>query len=256
MIELRGGINNLSSDQGQHLSEMALLQDMMHASCSNIPPMMFDIYGPVLRDIRMNHIERWYPQSPLRVLNDSDFARDIPVLQSSFCILKDAFDNLEMLCIEAFDTDTATEESDVFKSRRENFWARIMQAPETGPDQIPPTTEKKVELAVRLAARIHFRATASRTQHDDAVNADDMVQLHAVLRKIDLGFWKVAHYVYLWILLTGGAASNGHAEHRPYFVSEIMRLGLGIGLFDWRSFRQIMGNFLWLQQFLRCPPKR
>ena len=55
-------------------------------------------------------------------------------------------------------------------------------------------------------------------------------------------------------------------------MSEILRLGLSIGLFDWRSFRckydmvsawfdllmkcpVILGNFLWLQQFLRQEPQ-
>ncbi|KAF2683627.1 hypothetical protein K458DRAFT_367899 [Lentithecium fluviatile CBS 122367] len=251
MLDMRGGINNFPSGQGQFICEMAILQDMMHASCSNMLPTMFDITGPILRDVRLNNIENWYPQSPLRVLNDAEFVRPITELQSSFNVLKDAFDAFEMMCIEAFDADTAAEETQPFRLRREQFWARLRIGNGDSSHEIPSTTEVKVEKAVLLTARIHLRAVTMRVQHEDDLNADDMKRLFAIIREIDLKFWKVAHYVYLWILLTGGAAARIHPHHRSHFVSEILRLGLSIGLFDWRSFRQILGNFLWLQQFLR-----
>lgn len=172
----------------------------MHASCSNVPPMMFDITDPILRDMRPISLENWYPQSPLRVLNDAGFARPIPELRFSFEILKDAFDAFEMLCVEAFDPDTASEEAPLFKVRREKYWMRLTSREDDSPSEhIPSSTGGKIEKAIHLAAKIHFRAVASRIQHDDEANAGDMKRLHAIIRKIDLGFWKVAHYVYLWM---------------------------------------------------------
>jgi hypothetical protein len=44
-------------------------------------------------------------------------------------------------------------------------------------------------------------------------------------------------------LITGGAASCNHPKLRSYFVSEILRLGLSIGLFDWQSFRRKCGSY-------------
>lgn len=174
-------------------------QDMMRATCSNVSPMMFDITGPILRDVQFNHLDNWYPQSPLRVLNDAGFARPIPELQSSFETLKDAFDAFEMLCIEAFDPDTAAEEAAPFKGRRDKFWTHLEKRLPANGDEISSTAKGRVEEAIHLAARIHFRAVAFRIQHNDVVNIKDMKRLYTVIRKLDLGYWKVAHYVYLWM---------------------------------------------------------
>jgi hypothetical protein len=161
---------------------------------------MFDITGPILRDVRLNYTEHWYPQSPLRILNDAGFVRPIAELQSSFGRVKDAFEAFEMLCVEAFDPDTASNEKDSFKLRRGKFWIGLLANEEDASrDDIPLTPKAKVEEAVLLAARIHFRAVILRIPHDDSVNEKDMKRLYAVIRAIDLKFWKVAHYVYLWM---------------------------------------------------------
>lgn len=157
---------------------------------------MFDIYGPILRDMRTAGFEYFYPQSPLRVVNDAGFARPPSELQTSFEILKDAFDGLEMLCIEAFDPETAKDEAEVFKLRREKFWKRLTRDES---EEAPSTEKGKVEDAIRLAAKIHYRACVYRIQHDDEVNVEDMKKLHTIIRKIDLSFWKVAQHVYLWM---------------------------------------------------------
>ncbi|KAF2119902.1 hypothetical protein BDV96DRAFT_641773 [Lophiotrema nucula] len=252
MVDMRGGINNLPADQGQHLSENIVLQDLIHATCSNVPPFLIDIYGPILRDVRGIGTEPFYPQSPLRVIDTANFDGLDPQLQSSFQVLKDAFDGLEMLCIEAFDPDTAADEAAAFKIRRDAFWTRLQQSEKRDDtDEVPGALEKRVEEAVRLAATIHFRAVALRIQHGDEANATTIKRLHMLVRKIDRTFWKIAPYTYLWIQLNGGAASHNHPEYRPYFVSEIMRLGLSVGLYDWRPFRQTLASFLWLQQYLR-----
>jgi hypothetical protein len=171
----------------------------MHASCSNVPPTMFEITGPILRDVHMNNNEKWYPQSPLRVLNDATFERPIAELQSSFELLKDAFDAFEMLCIEAFDPDTALEEAHSLKFRREKIWAHLVaeNSDASGDDSVK--SDNDIEEAVLLAARIHFRAVAMRLHHHDDANAADMMRLFSVIRKVDLGLWKMAHYVYLWM---------------------------------------------------------
>ncbi|KAF1996354.1 hypothetical protein P154DRAFT_321462 [Amniculicola lignicola CBS 123094] len=250
MIDMRGGINNLSSDQGC-LGEISILQDAIHACCSNVSPFMIDITDPVLREVRSLGPEQFYPQSPLRIVNDVGLFRPHTELESSVEILKDAFDGFEMLCLEVFDPTKAAEDEEISRFRRDKSFSRLRPSSVTFGNELPSSALEKAEEAIRLAARIHFRAVALRMPHDDEVNVEDMTRLHTVLRNMDMQFWKVAHYVYLWILLTGGAASHGHPDQRPYFVSEQMRLGLSIGLLDWRSFKQTLGNFLWLQQFLR-----
>lgn len=199
---------------------------------------MFDICPPVLRDTRRSGLECWYPQSPLRVLNDTGFLRPTLEPQSSFEILNDAFDSFEMLCIEAFDPETASDEAEIFQNRLDKIWTRLEKCEGNTSDEVPLTNRERAEHAIRVAARIHFRAVTLKIQHEDEVNRNDLMTLHGILRKIDLRFWKVAHYVYFDRLLTGGAASCKHSNVRPYFVSEIMRLGLSIGLFDWQSFRR------------------
>ena len=211
---------------------------MLHASCSNLPPIMFDITAPILRDVRRSGLPQWYPQSPLRVLNDTAFLRPTLELQSSFDILGDAFDCFEMLCIEAFDSDTAMDEAETFKVRRDKVCARLAKIEEQELERPPQTSKGKAERAIRIAAKIHFRATAFRIQHEDEVNTEDLKILYALMRKIEPALWKAAHYVYLWVLLTGGAASCRYPNMRSYFVSEIMRLGFTIGLFDWQAFRR------------------
>lgn len=171
----------------------------MHASCSNVPPMMFDIQAPNLRDLDPTNIQNWYPQSPLRIINDGVFVQPIMELQASFGTLKDAFEAFEILCIEAFDPETARAEAARFKLRREKFLTRLRHRDSGANDEIPPTANGKAEEAIHLAAKIHLRAVAFRMQHDDEANVSDMKRLHAVIRRIDLGFWKTAHYVYLWM---------------------------------------------------------
>jgi len=105
-----------------------------------------------------------------------------------------------MLCVDAFDPDTAAEEMENLKLHREKCWTDLGAKDEDAVnDEIPPTLSSKVEEAVLLAARIHFRAVALRVQHDESVNERDMKRLFTVIRAIDLQFWKVAHYVYLWM---------------------------------------------------------
>ncbi|KAF2726758.1 hypothetical protein EJ04DRAFT_570977 [Polyplosphaeria fusca] len=253
MIDMRGGINSLPSEHGEHLKEMTLMQDYLHAICSNVPPVMVEIDAPTLRHVRGPGIEYFYPQSPLRIINDCASPPMKPELQLRFELVKYAFDAFEMLCIEAFDPDTAAEDAKDFQVRRDAFWDMLMRDER---EEIPSNKLDKVQEAIRLACKIHFRAVVLRTQHEDARNENDTKKLHEVIRMIDNSFWKVGHYIYVWILLTGGAASCNYPDHRPYFVSEIMRLSYSIGLYDWRVYRQILGNFLWLQHFLRREKSR
>ncbi|KAF2194566.1 hypothetical protein K469DRAFT_706035 [Zopfia rhizophila CBS 207.26] len=213
---------------------------------------MTDLHGPILRDtVRMPGLEYCCSQSPLRVVNDDGFFRPDSQLKADSEILKDAFNGTEMICIEALHPETAADEAEFFNIRRDKFWNRLTRGEPTTTEDVSPLVKDKVVESIRLAGKIHFRAVAMRIQHDDQINTEDMKRLHMIIRKVDYGSWKIAHYVYLWILLTGGAAAHGHPEERPFFVSELMRFALSVGLLDWRAFRQTLGNFLWLQHFLR-----
>lgn len=174
-------------------------QDMMHASCSNCPPVMFEILAPILRNTGKPGLGNWYPQSPLHVMNDTGFLRPTLEPQSSFEILKDAFDVFEMMCIEAFDKETASDEAEAFKIRRDKTWARLVECEESMNEELPSTTKEKAEYAIGVAARIHYRAVVGRVQHEDEANTEDLMRLHDIVREIPPGFWKVAHYVYVWV---------------------------------------------------------
>jgi hypothetical protein len=146
------------------------------------------------------NFEYFYPQSPLRVVNDARFTQPPPELRSSCQVLADAFDGFEILCIEAFDEDTAHDEKDTFRERRDKFLDVLQKdRRDTEEDEELSQVELKAREAVSTAARIHFRACAYRIQHDDEVNAEDMRKLCDLLRSIDLRFWKVAYYVYMWM---------------------------------------------------------
>ena len=161
--------------------------------------MLLDIAGPILRDVQRNNIEQQYSQSPLRIVNDAGFVRPITALQSSFGTLKYAFNAFEMLCVEAFDDETAICEADNFGLRRTKYWTILSTEQNAGSDEMPLTVEDRVERAVHLAAKIHLRAVALRKQHDDCINEKDMKRLVDVLREIDAKFWTAAHYVHVWM---------------------------------------------------------
>jgi len=103
------------------------------------------------------------------------------------------------MCIEAFDKETASDEAEAFKIRRDKTWARLERCEESVSEELPLTNKEKAEYAIRVAARIHYRAVVGRVQHEDEVNTEDLMRLHGTVRKIALGFWKVASYVYLWM---------------------------------------------------------
>ncbi|KAF1952125.1 hypothetical protein CC80DRAFT_508183 [Byssothecium circinans] len=239
MIDIRKSMNNLKSSAVQHMNETALLQDMMYAACSNMPPIMFEVEGPTLRDVRMGcRLDTCFSQSPLRVLNDAFCAVSVPELSSSSDTLKDAFDAFEMMCIEAFDPDIALDEAFSFKSRYEGIWARLRLGDDNERREVPVSTKDKVKEAIHLTAKMHFRAVVLKIQHEEDINTEDMKKLHATTRSIPLWFFKVAPYVFLWILLTGGAASAKQPLYRRHFVSEILRLGTSLGIFDWLAFKR------------------
>jgi hypothetical protein len=162
---------------------------------------MFDILAPILRNASRPGPNNWYPQSPLHVMNDTGFLRPSLEPQASFEILKDAFDVFEMMCIRAFDPETAADEAEVFKKRRHKIWARLEEFRENTRmnEELPSTNKEKAEYAIRVAASIHYRAVVGRVQHEDRANTEDLMRLYDIVRKINLGFWKVAHYVYLWV---------------------------------------------------------
>ena len=174
-------------------------QDIIHAVCSNKPPMMFDICDPTLRDLCMNRLENWYPQSPLRVMNDGGFTRIDVELQGSFEILRDAFQLFEMLCVEVYDEQTGVDQAEAFGAHRNMAWAKMVREEESMNEDILSSPRSKAEGAIVLAAKIHFRAVVMRTPHHEVANVRDMKKLEGLLRGIDLGFWKIAHYVYLWM---------------------------------------------------------
>ncbi|KAL5378480.1 hypothetical protein DPSP01_009062 [Paraphaeosphaeria sporulosa] len=258
MFDMRGGIEKFMSEKGFYIGNYAMLVDMMHSACSNKQPLFTEVKRPILRDPHVGMRKQYFPHSPLRVANNPGFNATVSIeeLRSSLDVLRDAFDGLEMLCIEVFDPNTATTEGLRFRHRRDKFWTRLQarDISETEPNEL--TTEGKVKEAIRLTGTIHCCAVVSQIQHDDELNMQYVLRLHEVLKKLQLDFWKTAPYLYLWILLTGGAACSRLPEPRAYFVSEIARVGMSIGFFDWQPFTQSINNFLWLQEFLRKRTKR
>jgi hypothetical protein len=171
---------------------------MINAACSNTSPFMFDITEPVLRDERPSGSEYLHRQSPLRIDNPYKVFCPPQELKASFDIFRNAFHAFDMLCIEVLEPARAKREADSMELRREATWARLIKPEEDGLE--PPITPKAcVDEAIRISAKIHFRATAMRIPHNDPVNTADLKRLYTLLRQIDTGFWKVAHYSYLWM---------------------------------------------------------
>ena len=159
---------------------------------------MFDPVGPVLRDVRTSGLHYLYPHSPLRVVNDICFAHPGPNWNSSFEILKDSFDATEMICLEAFDPITAADENDYFRQRRDEIWTCITRA-ERSALGLSVNPKEMVTEVIRLAARIHYRATALRIQHEESENTDDMRNIHSLIERIAIMSWKDSYFVYLWM---------------------------------------------------------
>jgi hypothetical protein len=161
---------------------------------------MFIVTEPVLREMKVAGHKDWYRQSPLRVIDDDSFEGLVPELQSCFDTLRDAFNGFEMFCIDAFAPDIGSEEAaSLKKTYLKGIWTRLQCRRELTNTERPLSIKDAVEEAVLLAAKIHFRAVGLKIEHDDQRNTQDMKKLHAVTRKIPLGFWKTAIYVYLWM---------------------------------------------------------
>ena len=183
----------------------------MHAVGTNVGPYMLDIIGPTLRDMRTQTFEFFYPESPLRIINNDRFTL-VPIeLRSCTSVLADAFEGFEMLCIEAFDEDTARDQHQEFRSRKNKFFENWVLC-QTGleADEELSLVEKKAQEVILLAARIHFRACACKVQHEDERNEDDMRRIHDLIRTIDSRFWRSAHYVYLWMYVPVGSDCNAY----------------------------------------------
>jgi hypothetical protein len=161
---------------------------------------MFDVSGPILRETYFGKPEPVYQHSPLRTVDVGRCPGLPPDLRSSFDTLNDAWEGFEMVCSESLDMGLGVNEVATLRVRRESFWKRLVET-EIILDQegsfLPP--ERKTKLAILYASKIHYRACALKIRHDDPVNEEDMRKLHDVIRKIDAGFWRVAHYVYLWM---------------------------------------------------------
>ncbi|OCL02811.1 hypothetical protein AOQ84DRAFT_168442 [Glonium stellatum] len=251
MVEMRGGLNNLRGGS-EALVELLLLQDILHAVCSNVAPLMLEIRQPTLRKLEM-HKQPLCTNSPLQLREDIETinARD-GLRREVHVALMDAFEGTEMLYTETIfvKSETAVETLS-FQNRRRKIGERLAAIKPLNFDKDYINIKDLVEEAARLAANIHYRAVALRIRHEDPINTPCMRTLSAVLQKIDMRIWKAAKYVYLWILLTGAAASNGHPDERPLFMIQLIRFGLTVGLLDWESFELHIGNFLWLQRELR-----
>ncbi|PVI04800.1 hypothetical protein DM02DRAFT_651241 [Periconia macrospinosa] len=252
LVQTRNMYTPVREDQ-RYLDNLSCLQDLVYATCSNAPPINFEVTGPALRAVQLNmcNLDDDYPQSPLRYLNGGQYEGSI--LELPYCteVLKDAFDVFEMLCIEAFDADTAADAAYLFQVRQEQAWGRLQTTMEAEYITKSECAEGKMAEAILLAAVIHFRAVAFRIQHSDSVNTEDMKRLYSAMRAVRNDYWEEASYVYLWILLTCGAAAVYEPAYRSQLVEEILRFGICKGIFEWEPFRETMSNFLWLQKYLR-----
>jgi hypothetical protein len=158
---------------------------------------MFDIGGPTPRDTWIGY-EHFYPQSPLRIVNDSKFLDLAEEVKSSTYILRDAFNNFDTLCTEAFDSSTVADKTETFRTRRDISWKLLTQEAKKGSTR-PTTYRDKVKEIIRLTAQIHFRACALGVPHDNELNWENMRKIHGLIREVHFRFWKVAHYVYIWV---------------------------------------------------------
>jgi hypothetical protein len=112
----------------------------------------------------------------------------------------DAFEGTEMLYTESIFVESHTAvETFSFQNRRKKIAERLAAIKPLDTDRDYVNVKEQVEEAARLAAKIHYRATALRIRHEDPVNAPDMRALHAVLQKVDMRIWRAAKYIYLWM---------------------------------------------------------
>ncbi|KAJ4360289.1 uncharacterized protein N0V89_000850 [Didymosphaeria variabile] len=201
MFDMRGGIGKFMLEEGFYIGNFALLVDMMYSSCSNKHPLLMEVQGPILRDIHVGIRKTYFPHSPLRVVNTPEFNGKVPIeeLRTSLDVLRDAFDGFEMLCVEAFDPETAAFEAPRFRLRRDKFWARLQAYDTTETEPWTLTTEGKVKEAIRIAGTIHYCAVVSLIQHDDELNSHFVDRLLEILKSLQLDFWKTAPYLYLWM---------------------------------------------------------
>ncbi|CAI6336425.1 unnamed protein product [Periconia digitata] len=259
------GLNQLTSmrpsqnyvlEHDQYLGNLIRLQDFIYSTCSNSPPTHFKITEPTLRAVQFDFssLESDHPQSPLRILNSGSLHETVgPHLESLAEVLVDAFDAFEIMCIRTFDPDTAADASCLFQAREAEAWCRLQDMRNTkSQTSVSKSADDDIWEAVTFAAVIHFRAVALQIAHSDAVNAAELERLYTATTAIAHDCWDKESYIYLWILLTGAAASAYQPAYRSFFADEILRLGVCLGSFEWELFNATMSNFLWLQQYLRA----
>lgn len=174
---------------------------MTNSCCSNKTPLLFEIELPVLRDTAVTAQKSYFPHSPLRVVSHRDARATVPIpeLRSSLDILRDAFDFFEIICNEVVNSRATANEASQIRYRQEKSWARLQTHSKFATDPIPPSTQDKVEEAIKIAGKIHFNAVVSRVQHEDALNTVCVKRLHVVLQTLRLDFWTAAPYLYLWV---------------------------------------------------------
>ncbi|KIW17820.1 hypothetical protein PV08_05015 [Exophiala spinifera] len=166
-------------------------------------------------------------------------AQDAVYYRSSPLMLSESFSALRRIYVDVPDslTDLLTA---CFLATRDHV---TPDDPYSLPDELDySAATARVELppvvfeACRLAAAIYLRTTTRRTSFDGADNQGDSRQLGALLHSQDISCWRGIPYIYLWILLTGAAAAQGHPE-RQYFMAELVRFGFSVGLEQMEDFK-------------------
>ncbi|KAK5049442.1 hypothetical protein LTR84_004371 [Exophiala bonariae] len=95
--------------------------------------------------------------------------------------------------------------------------------------------------ACSVAGTIYYRATRRRIPFEDPVNLDDSKRLGAFLNSASLDVWRGIPYIYLWVILTGAAAAQGHPE-RQYLLARLIQFGFSVGLEQAEDFKPANNN--------------
>ncbi|KAF2835407.1 hypothetical protein M501DRAFT_999166 [Patellaria atrata CBS 101060] len=241
MAELRGGLDHLS-ESGNHLREMIMLQDILNAACNSQAPFFFEVENPQLtKPYTHPHDVRYCFDNPLWVSTatrpgccDNIIASELAdSLMSSLAATNSLYRRSEL------PLDSSTVPSPSYTT------------PELTHSLTKPTTLKTLRIEIcRLASIIHNRAASHLIPHHDRINHPVLQALHAVCRKTTLEDWTDLPFVYIWILLTGGAAAGGRPERR-LFMAELIRASLGVGLNYWGEYVRFAMGFLWIQKAIR-----
>ncbi|KFZ17100.1 hypothetical protein V501_01891 [Pseudogymnoascus sp. VKM F-4519 (FW-2642)] len=246
MVVLRGGLHRLGFDG--MLAKMLVLCDILNAALDNTKSQFFPHELPCLNYSSLStNTGSISASSPL--INCNDFEK-IHALQPRGGDISSVVQNMQLLTtMFRCGHHKVSAAEDIKSSDRAINLDQYLELRSC--ELRSKSTQNAVDYileACLLAAGVYRNAVLYCIPFTDPINQAPVKALRLVLERIGIeGSWSLIPGVLLWVLVTGGAAARGSPES-DYFLGQLIRVGMGVGLQHWDEIRIAILNFVWVQE--------